>query len=413
MTMDIATILGIDGIATGAIYALVAIGTVLIFTVTRVIFIPFGDIAAFTALTLAALETKRVPGTFGLVIVLACLACLMEVVSVSAPRDAASSVLLPRASPDGSWNRLGGNAVRSPHGGQDRARPSADHAYLAASRPDRLPPGCRCLGSPAVDRFGGAPFRTGRTWPAFLRPRRRQDRTIDGLLDGDRGNPRVRTDNPDGRRIRHPDRSGEHDLLRFGVPDRPQGFRRRHRGRHDQLSGRGAGIARRRHSRKLRIVSERRVQGRHRFLIADSDPALAVARFGAFRRGGRGMTRSQIRLMVAAAILCLVAAPYVLNPFSITLLNYIGIYSLAAIGLALLTGVGGIVSFGQAAFVGVAAYTTAWTSALSGYSPWVGLLLAIILTCGIAAILGFVTLRLQGHFLSLSTVAWGLAIANP
>src|SRR5882762_4191319 len=82
MTMDIATILGIDGIATGAIYALVAIGTVLIFTVTRVIFIPFGDIAAFTALTLAALETKRVPGTFGLVIVLACLACLMEVVSL-------------------------------------------------------------------------------------------------------------------------------------------------------------------------------------------------------------------------------------------------------------------------------------------------------------------------------------------
>ena len=103
------------------------------------------------------------------------------------------------------------------------------------------------------------------------------------------------------------------------------------------------------------------------------------------------MTRSQIRLMVAAAILCLVAAPYVLNPFSITLLNYIGIYSLAAIGLALLTGVGGIVSFGQAAFVGVAAYTTAWTSALSGYSPWVGLLLAInlALTVAFAADPGF------------------------
>ena len=46
MTSDIAAILAIDGIATGAVYALVAIGTVLIFTVTRVIFIPFGDIAA-------------------------------------------------------------------------------------------------------------------------------------------------------------------------------------------------------------------------------------------------------------------------------------------------------------------------------------------------------------------------------
>ena len=58
MTADIAAILAIDGIATGAVYALVAIGTVLIFTVTRVIFIPFGDIAAFTALTLAALDAR-------------------------------------------------------------------------------------------------------------------------------------------------------------------------------------------------------------------------------------------------------------------------------------------------------------------------------------------------------------------
>ena len=123
------------------------------------------------------------------------------------------------------------------------------------------------------------------------------------------------------------------------------------------------------------------------------------------------MTPLQIRLIVAAAIVCLVAAPFVLNPFSITLLNYIGIYSLAAIGLALLTGVGGIVSFGQAAFVGIAAYATAWVSALNGYSPWLGLVLALVMTCGIAAVLGFVTLRLGGHFLSLSTVAWGLAIA--
>ena len=83
MTADIAAILAIDGIATGAVYALVAIGTVLIFTVTRVIFIPFGDIAAFTALTLAALDAKQLPGTVGLVVVLACMACLMEVVTLS------------------------------------------------------------------------------------------------------------------------------------------------------------------------------------------------------------------------------------------------------------------------------------------------------------------------------------------
>src|SRR4029079_210658 len=153
------------------------------------------------------------------------------------------------------------------------------------------------------------------------------------------------------------------------------------------------------------------IEGRHRLLAADPRPALALVRLAAFRRGSRGMTRLQIRLVIAVAIACLVAAPFVLNPFSITLLNYIGIHSLAAIGLALLTGVGGIVSFGQAAFVGVAAYSTAWVTAMNGYSPWLGRVVAIVLACSIPALLVFVPLRLGGHFLSLSTVAWGLAIA--
>jgi branched-chain amino acid transport system permease protein len=79
MTSDIAAILALDGIASGAIYVLIAIGFVLIFAVTRVIFVPFGDIAAFTALTLAALETKALPGTVGLVALLAVLASAMQV----------------------------------------------------------------------------------------------------------------------------------------------------------------------------------------------------------------------------------------------------------------------------------------------------------------------------------------------
>ncbi len=78
MTSDVAAILAIDGIATGAIYVLVAVGAVLIFTVTRVMFIPFGDVAAFAALTLAAMETRQVPGTIGLILVLAVLASIVE-----------------------------------------------------------------------------------------------------------------------------------------------------------------------------------------------------------------------------------------------------------------------------------------------------------------------------------------------
>lgn len=82
MDLNIASILAIDGLASGAIYVLIAIGTVLIFTVTRVVFIPFGDIAAFTALTLAALEVGKLPGTAGLVVVLAIIATLIELVSL-------------------------------------------------------------------------------------------------------------------------------------------------------------------------------------------------------------------------------------------------------------------------------------------------------------------------------------------
>ena len=57
---------------------------------------------------------------------------------------------------------------------------------------------------------------------------------------------------------------------------------------------------------------------------------------------------------------------YCSSPFNITLLNYIGIYALVVLGLVLLTGIGGMLSFGQAAFVGIAAYATAWLTAMAG-----------------------------------------------
>jgi branched-chain amino acid transport system permease protein len=122
------------------------------------------------------------------------------------------------------------------------------------------------------------------------------------------------------------------------------------------------------------------------------------------------MSPAQLRLVGLGAIVVVALFPAVLSPFSITLLNFIGIYALAVLGLVLLTGIGGMLSFGQAAFVGIAAYATAWVTVKQGYSPWLGLALALVLTASIAAILGGVTLRLGGHFLSLSTIAWGLAI---
>jgi ABC-type branched-subunit amino acid transport system ATPase component/ABC-type branched-subunit amino acid transport system permease subunit len=114
--------------------------------------------------------------------------------------------------------------------------------------------------------------------------------------------------------------------------------------------------------------------------------------------------------LIGIAIVALALAPLLLGSFAITLLNYIGISALAALGLVLLTGIGGMTSFGQAAFVGIAAYATAWATTTQGLSPWFGLLLALLST-GLAALaIGALTLRLDGHFLSLSTIAWGISI---
>jgi branched-chain amino acid transport system permease protein len=82
MTWDVALILLIDGLANGAVYLLAGIGLVLIFSVTRVVFVPFGDIAAFSALSLAAFETGRLPPTIWLVLTLAALAVVVEVTSL-------------------------------------------------------------------------------------------------------------------------------------------------------------------------------------------------------------------------------------------------------------------------------------------------------------------------------------------
>ena len=79
MTPEIAVLLAQDGITTGAIYVLVALGLVLVFLVTRVIFVPFGDVVGYSALTLAALQLKQMPGTVWLVLTLAAIATVMEV----------------------------------------------------------------------------------------------------------------------------------------------------------------------------------------------------------------------------------------------------------------------------------------------------------------------------------------------
>ena len=82
MTPELLLLLAQDGVSNGAIYVLVALGIVLVFQVTRVIFVPFGDLVAYTSLTQAAIEAGRIPGTIWLVLLLAALALLAESLSL-------------------------------------------------------------------------------------------------------------------------------------------------------------------------------------------------------------------------------------------------------------------------------------------------------------------------------------------
>ncbi|MDF1747945.1 MAG: ATP-binding cassette domain-containing protein [Alphaproteobacteria bacterium] len=130
--------------------------------------------------------------------------------------------------------------------------------------------------------------------------------------------------------------------------------------------------------------------------------------------------------VIALVLLCL---PYGMNQTQQISVNYILLFTMVVIGVCLLTGIAGQVSFGQAAFVGVGAYTAAiiagpcanWDNFVSiigldflvgscGLPAWSSLLVSLILTTIIAVFLGAITLRMRSHFLPIATISWAICI---
>ena len=122
-------------------------------------------------------------------------------------------------------------------------------------------------------------------------------------------------------------------------------------------------------------------------------------------------TPSPLAIAAGIAVAVLLALPLLPVPeFWITQLDYIGLYAMVVLGLVLLTGVAGLTSFGQAAFVGLGAYASAYVTTAHGVSPWLGLACGLALTLVVALVVAGVTLRMSGHYLPLATIAWGLAL---
>src|SRR5258708_30862898 len=79
------------------------------------------------------------------------------------------------------------------------------------------------------------------------------------------------------------------------------------------------------------------------------------------------------RALLGAFIAFIAAAPFILPEFQVALLNYIGLATMVSLSLVLLTGVAGVMSFGQQVFAGIAAYTTSVIPTKYGGSPWLAL----------------------------------------
>src|ERR1700694_5509145 len=458
-----------DGITNGAIYALLGLALVLVFAVTRVILIPQGEFVTYGALTYASLSSGQMPGTARLAVAMGVVAfgldlfagrrslnprliaragavnvilplIILGLTSWLASRQtpiainialsllivaaiglflyriafqpiAHTSVLVLLIASVGCHLALqglglvffGAEGLRGPtisdaaftvgplrFSGQSLAVYAITIAFIVGLWLFfGLTLYGKALRATAVNRLGArlVGIRTtlsGHRFPSGLRDR------------GDFGNP---------------DRADHDAVLRHRIPDRPERVYCRDHRRARQLSIDGGRSAGGRHGRSLFLVLCQQFQGGHR-LHADYSGAAAAVAGGARGRGREGLTAMTQRLPIIVFALVMAAIPFIpgMPPFWIVLLDNIGLSALVAMGLVLLTGVGGLTSFGQAAFCGFGAYTTAVLTTAYGVSPWLTLP-ASLLVSGIAAVvLGLVTVRLSGHYLPLGTIALGLGL---
>jgi ABC-type branched-subunit amino acid transport system ATPase component/ABC-type branched-subunit amino acid transport system permease subunit len=114
------------------------------------------------------------------------------------------------------------------------------------------------------------------------------------------------------------------------------------------------------------------------------------------------LLRHSSKILLAAAV----CASFVISSYQLSVATYVMIFSIACIGLVLMTGIGGMMSFGQAAFVGLGAYITGYLSSACALSPWIGLAAALTGSILVATLIGSVTVRMSGHYLALVTLCF-------
>jgi branched-chain amino acid transport system permease protein len=345
----VALLLAQDGITNGAIYALLSLALVLVFAVTRVIYIPQGEFVAYGALSMAAINAGALPPTMWLVVTLGIAVAIVD--SVAAIREGAKSRLpviilknavlpilavivvryLPLkdlAYPVQILIALGFVVPLGPQIYRLAFQPVAEASvllllivavavhfvlvgmglYFFGAEGARIPAftdGGVTLG-PAYVQYqtiwivgiaavliaGLALFFEHSIYGKALRATaiNRTGARLMGISADLAGQALLHAVGAGRRLLRHTDRADHHDLLRHRIPDRPQGLRRRHHRRPRLLS---AGGGRRNSGRPagiLFLLLRLGLQGSHRVHPDHSGAALPVADHASRRRRGGPLT---------------------------------------------------------------------------------------------------------------------------
>jgi branched-chain amino acid transport system permease protein len=114
--------------------------------------------------------------------------------------------------------------------------------------------------------------------------------------------------------------------------------------------------------------------------------------------------------LAAVAILAVVLAlvPFVLAPAQLSVAVRVLIFAILSLGWNIMSGFGGMFSFGHAAYFGLGAYVSVWLLVERGISPWIGMVVGMVVAAAFAVIVGFLALRyrLKGAYFALSTFAF-------
>jgi branched-chain amino acid transport system permease protein len=145
--------------------------------------------------------------------------------------------------------------------------------------------------------------------------------------------------------------------------------------------------------------------GQRTALALDPTPA-------GFFAAAAGRPRRFGRPLLAGIALAAVAVPALVDePYLYTVLTLALIFGILALSLTLIAGETGQTSLGQAAFFGIGAYGAAILTTRAGISPWLALPASVALAGVVGALITYPALRLRGHYVAIATLAIGQIVA--